>query len=199
MEKQEITAEDTKKGRELAAVSYLWIFSIMILLAKRDNEFIQHHARRGFVLFLLSILFWAFPVLHYGEFAILVLAMYGFVTAAVGNENPTPILSEVADGTLRFHHLKHYWHHGKHGAIRMVKPDHVTPALRKEITEQEKELKVQENLLDKEKRMLDMEEKKLSSMYNRMNEDESRIRHLEDEVHTLEAEVDQFKTQSPKS
>lgn len=188
-------SEGNPQGRELAAVSYLWIFSVMVLLAKRDNVFIQHHARRGFVLFLISVFLWAFPFLHYGEFAVLILAMYGFVTAALGNENPTPILSEIADGTLRFHHLKHYWHHGKHGVIRMVKTDHVTPALQKEIHEQEKELKTQESLLDKEKQMMNMEEKKLSSLYNRVNEDENRIRHLEDEVHALESEVDKVKNQ----
>jgi len=193
MEKEPLPSEGSPQGRELAAVSYLWIFSVIVLLAKRDNEFIQHHARRGFVLFLVSVLLWAFPFLHYGEFAVLVLAMYGFVTAAMGNENPTPILSEIADGTLRLHHLKHYWHHGKHGVIRMVRPDHLTPALQKEIGEQEKELKSQESLLDKEKRMIGMEEKKLSSLYNRMNEDESRLRRLEDEVHTLEGEMEKLK------
>ncbi|MBU1017559.1 hypothetical protein KKA33_00855 [Patescibacteria group bacterium] len=193
MEKEHLPSEGSPEGRELAAVSYLWVFSVIVLLAKRDNEFIQHHARRGFVLFLVSVLLWAFPFLHYGEFAVLILSMYGFVTAAVGNENPTPILSEIADGTLRFHHFRHYWHHGKHGVIRIVKPDHAIPALQREIIEQEKELKTQENLLDKEKRMLDMEEKKLSSMYTRMNEDENRIRHLEDEVHILEGEVEKMR------
>lgn len=187
------TPSTERREREFAALSYLWIFSVFILLAKRDSHFIQHHARRGFSLFLFSILFWAFPFLHYGEFLILVLSLYGFIVAAMGNENALPVLSEIADGTLRLRHLKHYWHHTKHGMIKVIKPDHVAPLLKAEIKEQHKELTEQEKILEQEKQMIDKEEKKLSSLFHRVTDDEKRIDELAEEVHTLERQMDEIK------
>jgi len=187
------TPKGDRREQEFAALSYLWIFSLFILIAKRDSHFIQHHARRGFILFLLSILFWVFPILHYGEFAILLLALYGFIVAAMGNENTLPILSEIADGTLRFKHLKHYWHHAKHGAIKVVKPEHEAPVLKEELREQHKELTEQEKRLAQEKKMIEMEEKKLSALHHRVQDDEKRIDELSDEVHHLEEEVEELK------
>ena len=193
MEENNNSSQSEKRERELASISYLWIFSLFILLAKRDNDFIQHHARRGFVLFIFSIVFWLVPILNYGEFAVLALAIFGFISAVQGNENTIPILSEIADGTLRIKHLQHYWHHTKHGAIRMVKSDHITPAINAELKDQEKELSEQEKLLEKEKHLIEMEEKKLSSLYNRVNDDEKRIDELADEVHKLEEEMSEMK------
>ena len=188
------TSKGNRRNREFAALSYLWIFSLVILLAKRDDPFIQHHARRGFVLFLLSILLWPFPVLHYGEFLILALCLFGFITASMGNENTIPVLSEIADGTISLKHLRHYWHHTKHGAIRIVKPDHKTPSVQTEmIIEQEKELKMQEKILGEEKGIIEIEEKKLSSLYHRVHDDEKKIDELVDEVHHLEEEMEGMK------
>ncbi len=193
MENKESNAPEIKKEKELASISYLWIFSIFILLAKRDSAFIQHHARRGLVLFILSILLWIFPFLRYGEFLVLILAILGFIKAAQGEENHIPILSEIADGTLRFKHLKHYWHHTKHGAIKVVKPDHITPQITQELKDQEHELSEQEKLLQKEKQLIETEEKKLSALYHRVQDDEKRLDALSDDVHTLETEVDKLK------
>lgn len=188
-------AQEKSEGREkeLAALSYLWIFSLFILLAKRDSPFIQHHARRGFVLFFFSIVFWAIPFLRYGEFAILVLVIFGFISAALGNENTIPILSEFADGTLRLGQLKNYWHITKHGAIKVIKPDHITPEFRQQITEQKSELTRQEQFLSKQKEITEMEEKKLSALYQRIGEDEKKIDALRDEVRALEGAVEKIK------
>lgn len=156
--------------------------------------FIQHHARQGFVLFVLSILLWPIEILRYGEFAVLALALLGFINAAMGRELHIPIIREMADGTIRLFHLKRYFHSAKHGAIRITKPDHLTPSFNAdEFKTREKELKSQEQLLEKEKHIIEMEEKKLSSLYHRVNEDERKIGKLEDEVHTLEDEVDRLR------
>jgi uncharacterized membrane protein len=193
MEEKQSRTQEFKREKEYSALSYLWIFSLFILLAKRDDSFIQHHARRGFVLFVLSILLWLVPVLRYGEFLVLALMIFGFIKAAMGEENTLPVLSEIADGNLRARHIKHYWHHAKHGAIKVVKPEHVTPTLVAEVKEQEKELSEQEKLLEKEKHMIEIEEKKISSLYHRVAEDEKQIDKLEDEVHHLEDEMKELK------
>ena len=193
MEEKKSNTQEFTREKEFAALSYVWIFSLFILLAKRDDSFIQHHARRGFVLFILSIIFWFVPVLRYGEFLVLALVIFGFIKAAMGEENTLPVLSEIADGTMRARHIKHYWHHAKHGAIKVVKPDHVTPAFQAELREQEKELSEQEKMLEKEKQMIEMEDKKLSSLFHRVEEDEKHIHKLEDEVHHLEEEIGDLK------
>ena len=179
--------------REIAAFSYLWIFSILILLGKRDNEFIQHHARRASVLFLLSLILWAVPFLRYGEFLILVLMIFGFITAAQGNENSTPILSEFADGALRPTHIKHYWKVLKYGIIKIFKPRFEVPDLRTELKSEDTKSTDEQKILEKSKRLTDLEEKKLSALYKRVNEDEKRIDELADEVHTLEKEMSELK------
>jgi len=179
--------------REIAAFSYLWIFSILILLGKRDNEFIQHHARRASVLFLLSLILWAVPFLRYGEFLILVLMIFGFITAAQGNENSTPILSEFADGALRPMHIKHYWKVVKYGIIKIFKPGFEVPDLRTELKTENKEITDQKKIIEQSKRISDLEEKKLSALYKRVNEDEKRIDELADEVHELEKEMGELK------
>lgn len=193
MKKTNPTPSPKTREKELAALSYLWVFSLVILLAKRDSLFIQHHARRGFVLFVLSLLLWPIPILRYGEFLVLVLMILGLVSAVTGSENTLPVLSEIADGKFRLKYFKRYWHHTKHGVIRMVKPEHITPAFREELKEQKKELTEQEKLIEEEKRMIEMEEKKLSALFHRLNEDEKEMHNLEDEVHHLEEEVSKLK------
>ena len=186
--------EDNKGAeKQLAAISYLSFFSVFILLAKRDNEFIQHHARRGFTLFLFSVVLWIFPFLRYGEFVILVFVVLGFISAAQGNENTMPILSELADGTLSLRHIKLYWHSLKHGVIKIFKPDHITPAYRTQLTAQYKESDKEEKFIEKEKEATGLEEKKLSALYHRVGEDEKRIDELADEVHNMEKEMDELK------
>lgn len=180
------------RERELAALSYLWIFSVIVLFSKRENIFIQHHARQGFVLFILSLLLWPIDILRYGEFVVLALSVLGFISAAMGNELHIPIIREMADGTLRLFHLRRYWHHTKHGAIKMIKEDHATPLFREELKEQHKELTEQERELERERKMVEMEEKKLSALNKRVTDDEKRLDQLSDEVHTLETKVDKM-------
>jgi len=48
-------APEERNEKELAALGYLWVFGLIILVTKRANPFIQHHARRGTVLFVLSL------------------------------------------------------------------------------------------------------------------------------------------------
>ncbi|MEI8360712.1 MAG: hypothetical protein WCG01_01085 [bacterium] len=76
--------EDTsKKGIENkeAALSYVFILCFIPLLSNRDSEFVQFHAKQGFVLFVLDILIglvsW-FPL--FGQLAVLVL----FMTSIIG-------------------------------------------------------------------------------------------------------------------
>lgn len=193
MEKKLTQTLATSKEKQLASLSYMWIFSVLVLLSKRESIFIQHHARRGSVLFILSIVFWLVPYLKLAEFLVIALMIFGFVVAAQGDENLTPVLSELADGTLRLKHLKNYWHNTKGGVVSIVKPDYVSPQVTSSLKEQGQELNEQEKTLQAEKKLLDQEEKKLSSLLNRVNEDEKKIEGLSEEVRNLEKEVKEMK------
>ncbi len=183
MADQEFTPEDIRKNKDLAALSYLWLFSIVILLARRDSPFIQLHARQGVVLFVLSILLWPFEIAHYAEFVILAFMILGFIEAALGRAYRIPVISLIAEGKLRRHHFKKAWHITKHTAIKIAKPEHVTPGFKAELKEQEQELKTHEKILESEKRIMEQEEKKLSALMHRVDEDEKELHKLEDEVH----------------
>lgn len=185
MEQQTIPASDIEKNKQLAALSYMWIFSFIILLARRDSPFVQLHARQGFILFVLSIVLWPIEITRYGEFLILALMILGFIEAAMGNAYRIPVIASIADGTFSWGHVKKGWHHTKHTAIRMVKPEHITPAFREELNAQQKILKHQEGELKTEEELIKREEKKLSSLLHRVEEDEKKIQKLEEEVKRL--------------
>jgi len=174
-----------KNQNQLAALSYLWIFSLLILLAKRDNPFIQHHARRGTVLFLVSLVLWFVPILQWGEFAILALAIYGFIQASMGDENKTPILSELSDGTLKRADLGRYIS-GTKEAAQAPQPISMPPV---------KEVPMPETQVAKPSAE-EGEERKVSALFKRLTEDEKELHRLEDEVKKLESEVEAAKKQS---
>lgn len=91
----------TKAGQDeklLAALSYLWILSIVIFLIKRDSAFVQFHAKQGLVLWIASIIFWFIPVLGWFlNLIILVLVIIGFVQALNGSEWKMPVVADLAD------------------------------------------------------------------------------------------------------
>jgi len=123
----------------------------------------------------------------------LVFMVFGFISAAQGNLNTIPILSELADGTLSLKHIWYYLHYLKHGTIKIFRPDHVTPVIRMELKSQEKDAAEQQKILEKAKSISGLEEKKLSALYHRIGQDEKRMDELADEVHTLEKEMDELK------
>lgn len=93
--------EDIAKNKDVAAISYLWILSVVVLYARRDSPFIQYHAKQGAWLFLLSIPTWLIPgVGQYLEFIILAGMIIGFLNAAQGRYHDVPIIGALAKGTL---------------------------------------------------------------------------------------------------
>ena len=93
--------EDVNKNKDVAAMSYIWILSVVVLYARRDSPFIQHHARQGLWLFLISIPVWIIPrVGHYIEFIVLAGMIIGFINAAQGRFHDIPIVGQLAKGTL---------------------------------------------------------------------------------------------------
>ena len=179
---------EERNEKELAALSYLWIFGLIILIAKRGSPFIQHHARRGTVLFVLSLVLWPIAILRYGEFAVMALALFGFIQAATGNENHTPIIAEVADGTFGKKDLRHYYMKAKDGTIKAVKPDYVPSPM-----EMHKRAEAESAAPIMKAGAVEIDEQKLSALNHRLSDDENEIHRLESEVKKLEGEVETIK------
>lgn len=89
----------------IAAISYLWILSIIILLVKKDSDFVRFHARQGVVLFGVSVvlsiigipLFFLLPVIWLLDLVILVAVIVGFVQAFQGKRYKMPVVGDLAE------------------------------------------------------------------------------------------------------
>ncbi|MBM4402464.1 MAG: hypothetical protein FJ044_04430 [Candidatus Cloacimonetes bacterium] len=81
----------------MAALSYLWLLSVVILLVKKDSDYIKFHAKQGLVLFLASIVFWFIPVLGWMfQLVIAIGVVVGFIKALGGERFPLPLVADLA-------------------------------------------------------------------------------------------------------
>lgn len=163
MKPQDIPSQDIQKNKELAALSYMWLFSIVILLARRDSPFIQWHARQGTLLFFFSILIWPFTSIRYLEFLVLGMMILGFIESGMGHVYSLPVIGDLAEGNIIG--VKSAFSKAYHSLIRIFKPDHVTPEP-KEKTD-EKSGAAQQGQLDLVHR-LDQDEKRISALEEKM-------------------------------
>lgn len=87
--------DDIVNNKDLAAASYLWILSIIILLARRESSYVQFHARQGTFLFVLSVVFWLVPYVSYLNILVLAAMVVGFITALNGEYYSMPLVDTV--------------------------------------------------------------------------------------------------------
>ena len=183
MNDNQFTSEDIEKNKDLAALSYVWIFSAIVLLARRDSAFARFHAKQGFVLFLLTLVLWPFEITRYGEYSILPLMVLGFIDAAQGRDYGVPLVSELTGGSRKS------GHEFFHGLIRIFRPSHVTPELREKLLRDEQESVKQKEFMDKETDIQDRENRKVSALISRLEADEKEIQHMKEAIHQVEEKV----------
>jgi uncharacterized membrane protein len=191
MDDAKYTEEDIQKNKDLAALSYMWLFSVVVILARRDSPFIRLHAGQAVVLFVLSLVLWPLGVFRYGEFLVLALMVLGFMEAVMGNAYRIPVISLISEGRLRVHHFKKAWHIVKHTAIKIAKPEHITPEFRERLKEDARESGREMEFLKTEQRLEDREDKKLSALIRRVEDEEKELHKLEDDLHRVENKVDE--------
>ncbi len=82
----------------MAAISYLWIASILMLVMKKDDPFVQFHAKQGTVIFLGSLILWFIPVLGWilNIFALIAMII-GFMKAYAGEKYKMPVVGDLAE------------------------------------------------------------------------------------------------------
>jgi len=91
-EEKKLSQDDQLWG----ALSYLWVFSIVALALKKNNDFIRFHANQGALLFILSFI-GLIPVFGWIiNLIILILAIIGIIKALAGKKWELPALGEAA-------------------------------------------------------------------------------------------------------
>lgn len=82
----------------MAALSYLWILSIVMLLVKKDDDYVKFHARQGLILFIASVIFWFIPVLGWIlNILVVILVIVGFIKALSGERWKMPLIGDLAE------------------------------------------------------------------------------------------------------
>ena len=81
-----------------AALSYLWLLSIVMLILKKDDEFVKFHAKQGTVIFIASIILWFIPIIGWlMQIAVLIGVVIGFLKAYSGERFKMPVVGDLAD------------------------------------------------------------------------------------------------------
>ena len=81
-----------------AALSYLWLLSVVMLVLKKDDEFVKFHAKQGTVIFVASIILWFIPILGWLlQIAVLIAVVIGFLKAYSGERFKLPVIGDLAD------------------------------------------------------------------------------------------------------
>ncbi len=86
----------TTDNNLLAAVSYVWLLSIVMLVIKKDDEFIQFHAKQGVILLIGSALGFI-PVIGWLAWFFAVIGMVvGFIHAWQGKKYEIPFVYRLS-------------------------------------------------------------------------------------------------------
>ena len=93
----EIDRKDIEEGKALAVISYFWLISLIVLLVKKDNEFVLFHARQGLVLAILATIFSLIPIIGWLlNIVVIIFAVVGIVKALAGETWKMPLLGDFA-------------------------------------------------------------------------------------------------------
>ncbi|MDP3964676.1 MAG: hypothetical protein Q8Q20_03415 [bacterium] len=81
----------------LAAFSYLYVLSVIILVVKRDSDFVKKHATQGLVLFIAAVIISFIPLLNViFHIVIFLMIIMGFVKALSGEWWEMPVIGSLA-------------------------------------------------------------------------------------------------------
>ena len=94
--------EDVELNKDLAALSYIYIMSVVIyLLRGKESAFIRFHSKQAMVLFLIAIITWFIPFIGpLLELVVLLGVAVGFVHAAQGQWKDVPIAGPLSRGEM---------------------------------------------------------------------------------------------------
>ncbi len=94
-------SRDIHENKDMAALSYVWILSVVVFFTKRQSPFVYFHVKQGLVLFALSLVAGMFGFV--GKILLLIilaLSVIGFLNAAQGLSKDLPIVGALARADL---------------------------------------------------------------------------------------------------
>ncbi len=90
--------KDVEENKVLAAISYLWIISLVILLIKKESPFAKFHAKQGLILWIASIICWIIPIVGWIlNLVIFIFIIVGFIQAISGKWWKVPGIGQIAE------------------------------------------------------------------------------------------------------
>ncbi len=99
-EQKKEVGKEVEEDRFMAALSYLGILVLIPLLIKKDDEFVQFHAKQGVVLLVIwfvGMILFMIPIMgQLLALAILVLNVIALIQALNGKRWEIPIIGEYA-------------------------------------------------------------------------------------------------------
>ncbi len=88
--------KDVEENKTFAAISYLWIISIVVLLTKGDSKFAKFHAKQGAALFIISAITVWIPIFGWILNIILIVFMLmGLINALNGKWAKVPLIGDL--------------------------------------------------------------------------------------------------------
>ncbi len=106
--------DDVEENKDIAALSYAWILSLVVFFTRRNSPFVRFHAKQGIVLFILSIAFWMVPFVgRMLELVVLAFCALGFINAAQGKWKDLPLIGAAARGDWKA--VRESWKSVVHG------------------------------------------------------------------------------------
>jgi uncharacterized membrane protein len=113
---------DIEKHKDMAAFSYVWIMSVIILALRRESKFVQYHAKQGTVLFIASIVIGIIPFIgKYLDLIVVAGMIMGFINAAQGHYRDVPIAGDLAKGKMSIADLVHLCVDGLRKIVSLLK------------------------------------------------------------------------------
>ncbi|MBN1778862.1 MAG: hypothetical protein JW816_01420 [Candidatus Buchananbacteria bacterium] len=93
-EQNQVTKQEAKIW---AAASYLWILSLVVLAARKNNEYVRFHANQGVLLFVASVIFMLIPGLGWLlNIVVAIAAITGIIKAWQGEKWALPAVGGMA-------------------------------------------------------------------------------------------------------
>jgi len=93
--------EDIEKNHDIAAFAWTLFFAPILLIMRRDSQFIKFNARQAAILFVFAVIIFSLPrpLSHLNIFT-LVIAITGFLNANLGRWWKAPILFDLVEKGL---------------------------------------------------------------------------------------------------
>lgn len=98
-------SRDVEDNRLAAALAWLWVLSVFMLVVKKESSYVQFHARQGLVVFLVSLALWAVTSILFPraflpqqllKIAVFLVCVTGFVQALRGTWWTLPMIGPIA-------------------------------------------------------------------------------------------------------